>query len=130
MNRHAARWSDPHRKLHRCVAQLADVGAALLHRAVRRSAPILAERKEEMNARRLTCRGTLRELARTLHCPRERVGGVVGDDARRFQENLDVEAALAKKIRGDARTRGDRGEQVPRRGPLTATLREIFGKLA
>jgi hypothetical protein len=130
VNRHAPRRRDPHRELHGGGAQLADVGAALLDRAVRRSAAILAERKKEVNARRLAGRGTLRELAGALDRTRERVGCVVGDDARGLQEDLDIEPSLAKEIRRNARTGRDRGEQVPRRGALTAALREILGKLA
>ena len=125
-----ARRGKSHRELHGRRAELAHVGAALFERAMSGGRALLAEREEEVGGARVLARRAARELTGPLDGAGDAVVRVVGRDARRLEQDLDVEPALLQEIGGAVRSGRDRSEQVARRRSLGASARELFGELA
>ncbi len=107
-----------------------DVGAGLHERAVRSACPIGEERQQEVQPVRLLRRTTRAELARRAGDRARASPRPLVERARRFEERLLVEPALAEGL-GRGRLAGsDRCEQVHRGHPLLARRGQVLSELA
>lgn len=111
-------------------AKLRDVASALLEGSKRRGRALVAKREQKMRGGRVTMRSAGRELTSAMHDARNRIASVVGMDARRLQEDVDIEPPLREQIPSGARKRSERSEEVTRRRALSFFVREIIGEPA